>query len=378
MENIFQFDDKNNLSRKFFYLGILSTILSYFGYINDIDHFYHSYLVSFVFWITLSCGCMFFVMMHYAMNATWSVVIRRIAESAMALIPYVCLFSIPLYFGMDHLYEWTHHEMKQPYLSKGFFIARTLIYFILWTLFSRALYYHSVRYNSPKSLIVLRKLSGIGTVVFALTISFAAFDWLMTLDPHWYSTMFGVYIFSGSFLVSVAFITIILVYLRVNGVLYNEVNIEHYHDLGRIMFGFTVFWAYIAGFQYYLIWYGNLPEEIEWYLARSHGTWMNLSLVIVFGHFVVPFLILLFHRAKRVLSLMVMLSLLVLSMHWVDLYWNVLPNLHKETIVFNWSDLTVFLAHGGFFLSLFWKKLSEHPMVPINDPRLDSSIKGNY
>ena len=378
MENIFQFEDKNNLVRKFFYLGLFSSMLSYLGYINDVEHFYHSYLVSFVFWITLSCGCMFFVMMHYAMNATWSVVMRRIAESAMSLIPYICLSSIPLYFGMEHLYEWINHPIKESYLSKGFFISRTLIYFFLWSFLARSLYYHSVRYNSIESLVTLRKLSGVGTFIFALTISFAAFDWLMTLDPHWYSTMFGVYIFAGSFLVAVSFITIILLYLRNYGILYNEVNIEHYRDLGRIMFGFTVFWAYIAGFQYYLIWYGNLPEEIEWYLARSHGAWMNLSYLLVFGHFVVPFFILLFNKAKRVLSLMAILSILILFMHWIDLYWNVLPNLHEDTIVFNWSDITVFLAHGGFFLSLFWKKLTEFPMVPSNDPRLDSSIKGKY
>ncbi len=378
MENIFQFEDKNNLVRKFFYLGLLSSVLSYLGYINDVKHFYHSYLVSFVFWMTLSCGCMFFVMMHYAMNATWSVVMRRIAESAMSLIPYVCIASIPLYFGMEYLYEWINHPIKESYLNKSFFISRTLIYFVLWSYFARALYYHSVRYDSIESLITLRKLSAIGTFVFALTMSFAGFDWLMTLDPHWYSTMFGVYIFAGSFLVAVSFITIILLYLRNYGILYNEVTIEHYRDLGRIMFGFTVFWAYIAGFQYYLIWYGNLPEEIEWYLARSHGTWMNLSYLLIFGHFVIPFMVLLFNKAKRVLSIMAILSILILFMHWIDLYWNVLPNLHKNTIVFNWSDLTVFLAHGGFFLSLFWKKLTEFPMVPDNDPRLNSSIKGDY
>ena len=378
MNNIFQYQDNNNLVKKFFLLGLISTVLSYLGYLNDIEHFYHSYLVSFVFWMTLSVGCMFFVLMHYAMNATWSVAMRRIAETAMSLIPYVCLFSIPLYFGMDYLYEWTHLDIKQPYLSKHFFLARTGFYFLTWILISRVLYYHSVRYSSFKSLETLRKWSGVGTVVFALTISFAAFDWLMTLDPHWYSTMFGVYIFSGSFLVSIAFITIILIYLRNSGVLYNEINIEHYHDLGRIMFGFTVFWAYIAGFQYYLIWYGNLPEEIEWYLARSHGTWINLSLLLVFGHFVIPFLILLFNKAKRVLTLMAFLSILVLFMHWIDLYWNVLPNLHSETIVFNWSDITVFLAHGGFFMALFWKKFSDHPMVPSNESRLKDSIKGNY
>ena len=378
MEKTFNFSDNNNLSRKFLYLGVFSSILSYIAFINNPDHFYHSYLVSFVFWMTLSGGCMFFVMMHYAMNATWSVAMRRIAETSMSLIPYVCLFSIPLYFGMGSLYEWTHHPMKHPYLSKTFFIGRTVFYFLMWSLFSNRLYHHSINYKSAKSLVQLRKFAGIGTAVFALTISFAAFDWLMTLNPHWYSTMFGVYIFSGSFLVSVAFITIILIYLRKNATLVDEINIEHYHDLGRIMFGFTVFWAYIAGFQYYIIWYGNLPEEIEWYLARSHGTWMNLSMFLVFGHFVIPFLILLFNKAKRVLTLMVFLSVLVLFMHWIDLYWNVLPNLHKDTIVFNWSDLTVFLAHGGFFMSMFWRRLKRNPIVPINDPRLDSSIKGKY
>ena len=158
MENIFQFEDKNNLVRKFFYLGIFSSILSYFGYINDVDHFYHSYLVSFVFWMTLCCGCMFFVMMHYAMNATWSVVMRRIAESAMSLIPYVSLFSIPLYFGMGHLYEWVEHPIKESYLSKDFFIYRSLFYFIVWSLLARALYYHSIKYDSPKSLKTLRKI----------------------------------------------------------------------------------------------------------------------------------------------------------------------------------------------------------------------------
>ena len=123
MNNIFQYQDNNNLVKKFFLLGLISTVLSYLGYLNDIEHFYHSYLVSFVFWMTLSVGCMCFVLMHYAMNATWSVAMRRIAETAMSLIPYVCLFSIPLYFGMDYLYEWTHLDIKQPYLSKHFFLA---------------------------------------------------------------------------------------------------------------------------------------------------------------------------------------------------------------------------------------------------------------
>tara|TARA_Y100001970_G_scaffold176441_1_gene215060 strand:+ start:784 stop:1920 length:1137 start_codon:yes stop_codon:yes gene_type:complete len=378
MNNNFIFKDKTNLSKKFFFLGVFSSILAYVGYLNNIEHFYHSYLVSFMFWVTLSCGCMFFVMVHYTMNATWSVSIRRIAETSMSLIPFLSIFIIPLYFGMEILYEWIEHPLKESYLNKNFFILRTLFYLIIWSFLSSMLYHYSVSYKSDESLIKLRKYAGVGTFVFALTISFAAFDWLMTLDPHWYSTMFGVYIFAGSFLVAVVFIVLVLLFLQNTGNLNNEVNLDHFVDLGRIMFGFTVFWAYIAGFQYYLIWYGNLPEEIEWYLARSHGTWMVLTYLLIFGHFVIPFIILLFNKSKRILSILGALAILALFMHWCDLYWNVLPNLHHDTIVFNWTDITVFLALSGFYLSLFFKRLSQNPLVPIKDPRLDASIKGDY
>ena len=157
MGKLFNYKDTNYLSKRFLYLGIIFSLFSYLTFINNAEHFYHSYLVSFVFWMTLSCGCMFFVMMHYAMNATWSVVMRRIAETGMSLIPAVCLFSIPLYFGIETLYEWTHHSMKQPYLSKPFFIIRTLFYFLAWSFFSYKFYYHSVNYKSFESIITLRK-----------------------------------------------------------------------------------------------------------------------------------------------------------------------------------------------------------------------------
>ena len=148
MNNIFQYEDKDRLVKKFFFLGLFSSLLSYIGYLNDIDHFYHSYLVSFMFWMTLSCGCMFFVMVHYTMNATWSVSIRRIAETSMSLIPYFSFFIIPLYFGMSILYEWIDHPLKEAYLNKNFFIIRTLVYLNLLSFFSRALYKHSIKHTS--------------------------------------------------------------------------------------------------------------------------------------------------------------------------------------------------------------------------------------
>ena len=364
MNNIFQYQDNNNLVKKFFLLGLISTVLSYLGYLNDIEHFYHSYLVSFVFWMTLSVGCMFFVLMHYAMNATWSVAMRRIAETAMSLIPYVCLFSIPLYFGMDYLYEWTHLNIKQPYLSKHFFLARTGFYFIAWIIISRVLYYHSVRYSSFKSLKTLRKWSGVGTVVFALTISFAAFDWLMTLDPHWYSTMFGVYIFSGSFLVSIAFITIILIYLRNSGVLYNEINIEHYHDLGRIMFGFTVFWAYIAGFQYYLIWYGNLPEETGFLLIRlQEEPWMDLSFVVLLLTFLTPFPLLLFQWVKRTPPVLAVVSLIIVVGMWLERYILVVPSIwHEPALPLGWIELGMLVGFFALFTLAFLTFMRAFPL----------------
>jgi hypothetical protein len=205
-------------------------------------------------------------------------------------------------------------------------------------------------------------------ILFAITVTFAAFDWLMSLDAHWYSTIFGVYIFSGGVVGVLAFMTLTVLYLRGRGVLRDQITIEQYHDLGKLLFAFLIFWAYMAFSQYLLIWYANIPEETIWYHHRWEGSWKNVSLLLVGGHFVVPFFILITRGAKRNLASMAMMSAWLLFMHGVDLYWIVMPGLHPHGAQLSWIDLGCLLGVGGTFCRIFWWKFTAGPLVPVGDP----------
>ena len=210
--------DNKNLKRKFFIFGLIFAALSTLGYINNEQQFFHSYLVSFVFWITIALGGMFFVLTSHVMNATWSIVVRRIAENLMKTIPLMFILFFPILFGLEHIYLWMDiHQLehdkllqwKEPFLNQTFFIIRSICYFMIWIIISHKLYYLSANLKNDSDITSLRKISAASILIFALSVSFAGFDWLMTLDPHWYSTMFGVYIFSGSFLSAVTFIILV-------------------------------------------------------------------------------------------------------------------------------------------------------------------------
>lgn len=225
----------------------------------------------------------------------------------------------------------------------------------------------------------MRRFSAPGMVLFALTITFAAFDWMMSLNPHWYSTIFGVYTFVGSFLCALAFFTLILMMLRGKGVLADKITVEHYHDLGKLLFAFTVFWAYIAFSQYFLIWYGNIPEETVFYHTRWKDGWPPVTMLIVIGHFVAPFLALIPRSAKRSLTWLKVLAVWMFFMHWVDLYWIVMPNVGhgdvKHGFHLSWMDFAPMIGIGGIFLWLFWNKFTSKAIVPVNDQKLEDSFK---
>jgi hypothetical protein len=212
-------------------------------------------------------------------------------------------------------------------------------------------------------------------ILFALTITFAAFDWLMSLDAHWYSTIFGVYVFAGAVVGLLAFITIVAVNFHRNDILKDEITFEHYHDLGKLLFAFIVFWGYMAFSQYFLIWYSNIPEETLWFLHRWEGSWKVVTLLIVFGHFVVPFFILFPRFTKRNKFVLFMMAFWILMMHWVDLYWIAMPSLHHHGVHISWMDFTTMIGIGGIFIWLMWRKLSANPLLPVNDPRLEKSFK---
>jgi len=367
-------------------VGVVGLLLSALGWIINAETFFQSYLSAFFFWLSIGLGGLFFVMLHHLTSASWSVVLRRLSENVMSMLPLMILFFIPLLFGIHELYHWSHADVvahneilqkKAGYLNVPFFMIRAAIYFIAWIVLARLLYKSSTGQDNgddgsfyPK----FKKISAPGMLVFAFTLTFAGFDWLMSLKPEWYSTIFGVYLFAGSFLGILAFLVLFTQYLQSNGGLQDAVTVEHYHDLGKYLFGFTIFWAYIGFSQFMLIWYGNILEETLWYKARWFGTWKYISLLILFGHFIVPFLWLVTRGAKRNLKVLAGAAFWILLMHWVDIYWMVRPTF-SQNIHFSWMDITSTVGIGGIFLWFLWKKMGARPLVPVGDPYLEKSIE---
>lgn len=370
--------------------GMLGVLLCIAGFIADRQQFFYSYLTAYVFWLTIALGGLFFTMLQHLTGARWSVVLRRISENVMANLPFMILLFLPLLFGLSQLFEWTHADVvakdhllqhKAPYLNKTFFIIRACFFFAVWGILSRRLYKGSTQQDASSDDIAaanwnskLRRISAPGMILFALTTSFAAFDWLMSLDAHWYSTMFGVYIFAGTVLAGLAFITLVALNMRRKLVLHDKISVEHYHDLGKLLFAFTIFWAYITFCQYMLIWYSAIPEETVWYFERWQGSWKVVSLFIVFGHFVLPFMTLLGREPKRNPAVLFFMGFWILAIHWVDLHWIVLPNLHHHGVSLSWIDFAAMLGVGGLFLWRFIGRLDRKPLVPVKDPHLETSL----
>src|SRR5687767_1587590 len=263
--------------------------------------FFLSWLVSFLFFLSLALGALFFVLIQYAAQGGWGIVVRRIGETTFATLPVMAALFLPLLLGLHDLYEWSHADAaehdallrwKAPYLNVPFFLIRAALFFGIWS-FIALLYYRGSRgqdeTGDPGVSARLRRLAGPAIMVLALTQTFASIDWIMSLTPHWYSTIFGVYFFAGSFVGFIALLSVIVVAMRRAGLLDTIISDEHLHDIGKLLFAFTAFWAYIAFSQFFLMWYANLPEETIWYKARIDGSWLQVSLFLMAGHFVAPF-----------------------------------------------------------------------------------------
>src|SRR5687768_1579961 len=273
--------------------------------------FFFSWLVSFLFFLSLALGALFFVLIQYAAQGGWGIVLRRIGETTFAMLPVMAALFLPLLLGLRDLYSWAapgaaEHDAllhwKAPYLNVPFFLIRAALYFGSWS-FIALLYYRASRgqdvTGDPAVSARLRRLAGPAIIVLALTQTFASFDWIMSLTPHWYSTIFGVYFFAGSFVGFIALLSVVVVAMRGAGLLDTVISAEHLHDIGKLLFAFTAFWAYIGFSQFFLMWYANLPEETVWYKARMEGSWLTVSLVLMAGHFGAPFLYLMGRTVKR-------------------------------------------------------------------------------
>ncbi|MBN8643799.1 MAG: quinol:cytochrome C oxidoreductase [Planctomycetes bacterium] len=356
----------------------------------------HAYHIGFIYALGLALGAMGFVMIFHQTNAGWSAALRRQFENVMAsiwapagLFAFLVLmqWAYMTHFkdGDAFLFSWMNTakygndhllEKKAAYLNVPFFTVRAAAYFIIWIGLAGALYHFSTRQDTdadPRHSYNARKLSSVGLIAFAFTVAFAGFDWLMGLDFHWYSTMFGVYFFAGNAVSSVALVLLICVLLRKFGRMVGHYTEDHQHDMSKLLFAFTVFWAYIGFSQYFLIWYANIPEETAYYLVRKEpGTiWEKLSWALPIGHFILPFLFLLPRPRRRSMGWAALWAVWMLVMHALDLFYVVRPEAGDK---FHWADVTGILGPILVMIGFVASRVAANPLIPVNDPRLAESL----
>jgi hypothetical protein len=353
-------------------------------------YFFHAYLVSYAFFLSISLGGLFFVALHHVTRAGWSVTIRRLAELLAATMPLLAVLFlpilVPILLGSSTLYVWNNPEVvrasevlqhKAGYFGLTFFTVRAVLYFAVWWLLARFFLARSRQQDEsgdPALTIQMERASPVALLLFAVTVTFASFDWLMSLEPTWFSSIFGVYYFAGTTLGALGTIILAAVALQACGRLSLTITTEHYHDLGKLLLGFIIFWGYIAFSQYMLIWYANLPEETTWYHARQTGPWAVVSLALLFGQLILPFFGLLSRTVKRRPRLLAFWAVWTLAFHWLDMYWLVMPGLSPDRVPFGVIDVSLLAGLGGLYLAGLIALAGQHSLIPLGDPRLPESL----
>jgi hypothetical protein len=349
--------------------------------------FFRSYLFGCIFWAGLALGSLAVLMLRYVTGGAWGVPIRRPLESATRTIPYIALLFIPLLFGLPRLYEWARPEdvardpllqHKAAYLNVGFFVGRGVVYLGAWFLLAYFLNRWSDEEDRAPGPGVRRRLQMIsagGLVAYGLTITFWSIDWLMSLEPHWYSTMYGVLLMAGQALSGLAFAIAVTILLSRFKPLSAIFGAEHRHDLGKLLLTLVMFWAYVSFSQYLIIWSGNLPEEIPWYLRRLQGGWGWFGVAMILLHFALPFLLLLSADANRNPRILAGVAFLVLGMRFVDLFWLIRPAFSPGHFRLHWLDIAAPLGIGGVWVAVFLWQLLERPLLPRNDPEFMGALE---
>lgn len=370
-------------------IGITFLVATAIGLFVDPGQFFRSYLFAYLYTLGLSMGCLGILLMHHTVGGKWGVVTRRLLESGTRTLPLMAILLIPILFGMTSLYLWARPELaehddaikwKSGYLNVPFFIIRMVIYFALWMLYARILNRKSLeqdRTGDPALMVRMRQISAPGLVVFALSGTFAFFDLIMSLEPHWFSTIYGAMFLIGQMLETFAFIIAAVVILSRRPPLSEILTVRHFHDLGNLMLAFTILWAYLSFSQFLIIWSGNLPEEIPWYIRRQSGGWGYIAVLLIVFHFFAPFLILLNRFVKRSPALLYKVAIGMIVIRLVDVYWVVEPAfyqdefpLHKQVFQVHWLDLAAPLGLVGIWIAFFIWQLKRYPIVPVGDPRL--------
>jgi hypothetical protein len=353
-------------------------------------YFFHSYLVSFCFYLSIALGGLFFVALQHASRAGWSVAVRRVAEviAANTLVMAILFLPIlvPLLLGNTALYHWLDRAAvaedhvlfgKRAYLDLGWFVVRAGGFFLVWGALVWYFWRRSLQQDvTGDAGLTLRmeRVSYPALLLFGVTITFAAFDWIMSLTPHWYSTIFGVYYFSGAAVGFLAAVILALFVLQQTGHLTSTITLEHYHELGKLLFAFVVFWGYIAFSQYMLIWYANIPEETAWYLPRQRGPWVTVSVILLLAHLFVPFFGLMSRGVKRRPAVLAFWAAWLLAAHWLDVHYLIMPNVQPTGVPVSLIDLCCMAGMGVVFVAGLLLFAGRRSLTPTKDPRLGESL----
>jgi len=365
-------------------VGLLGLVI---GAFSSTQQFYQSYLFGYLFWVLLALGCLGVLLLHHLVSGAWGHVIQRMMEAGARTLPAMALLFIPLLIGVQNLFPWSRSgdvaaseaiQKKVAYLNVPFFIARAAAFFVVWSAvaflvsrWSRA----QDKSADPALTRRIRTLSGPALVVFALTVTFAGVDWMMSLEPEWYSTIYGMLVIVSAVLSTLAFgiigVRLLSGYEPFSGILTSR----HYHHLGNLLFAFTILWAYMAFSQYLIIWSGNEVEDNFWYIRRLDAGWQAVAVLLLVGHFFVPFLLLLSRKTKRAIHILALIAGGILVMRLVDLFWLVMPAFNEHRMQFHWLDVAAPLGIGGVWLAVFLQQLKGSPLLPLHDPRFNEKAE---
>jgi hypothetical protein len=368
-------------------VGVAGIGLSVIGWTTSPDQFFQSYLMGYLFWFGIALGSLPLVMLQHLTGGAWGLAIRRLLEAGTRTLPFMVLLFVPIVLGMHSIYSWTHPDVvaadevlrhKEPYLNRTFWIARTVVYFAIWIGLASLLTGWSREQDRTGDVRLARRmqiLSGPGVVFYFLAITFAAVDWVMSLDARWYSTIFGPLVAVGQVLNAFSFAILLLALLSESAPFSGVIQPDVFQDLGKLLLAFVMVWAYFSFSQYLIIWAGNLPEEIRWYLVHSKRGWLALGLFVHFFQFFVPFFLLLSRDLKRDMRRLAGVAFFVMVMRFIDLFWTVAPLFHPDRLSVHWLDVAAPAGIGGIWLWMFLRELRSQPLLPLHDPYMQEAFE---
>jgi len=378
------------MQRRAWLVGAAGVVLALLGVWLNLAQFFRAYLVAYLFWSGLSLGCLALLMLHHIVGGAWGAMIRRVLEAGTRTLPLMVVLFVPLLYGLTTLYSWSRPEVvahdvllqhKSAYLNVPFFVQRAAAYFAIWLIVMFFLNHWSRQQErvagAPQERPVqrrLRLLSAPGLMLYVLTVTFAAVDWVMSLEPHWYSTLYGVVILVGQMLAALALAIVLITQLAEAPPVSTVLTPQHLHDLGNLLLAFVMLWAYIGFSQFLIIWAGNLPEEVPWYIHRTQGGWEWLGRFVLLLHFGLPFVVLLSRTSKRRTQVLGRLAAGLLVMHLLELFWLVLPAFSPSSLAIHWLDVGLPIGMGGLWIAVFVWQLQRRALLPLHDPRLQEVV----